>query len=1311
MAGFDEKWSVEKLDGSNWTTWKFQMKHLLLAKGLWGLVDGTETLAADANAAATAEYQQKCEKALASIVLGTQSSVLYLITSCDTAENAWTVLRQHFERDTLANKLFLKKQYFRMEMKEGMSVDQHLKKMKELTDKLSAIGAPITEEDQVVTLLGSLPPNYATLVTALEARSDDISLNYVQQALVHEERKQNGQLVLSTSVSKGDSVLVGAQSYPVKKGSGSLKKKIKCFNCGRYGHVKKNCWAVTQPTNSNPGHRAKVGESEQSRSLGAFGAIFGSVDCQERHYWLVDSGASSHMTWQKKLFDRFRELSPPEKVRLGDGRTVDAVGIGNIKMMMNLSDTETKPAVFYDVLYVPKLTCNLFSVKAATQRGNRVKFGRIQCWINGPGGECCGKGSLMEKLYYLDCEPVCKQSVSVATKNTGKLDLWHQRFGHVNEAQLREMIQKDLVTGVEKVSQNEGLKFCEGCVKGKMHRQSFKPVGDIRSTRKLQLVHSDVCGPMQTESLGGHRYFVTFIDDYSRCCQVHFMKHKSEVSEKFKEFAAVTQNECGNKIGTLRSDRGGEYQSEEFENYLKKEGIRHELSVTRCPQQNGVAERLNRTLVESARAMLSHAGLSNSYWAEAIATAVYIKNRTSTSAFKAKKQKMTPYEKWYGKRPNISHLRVFGCSAFAHIPDEYRRKLDQKAEKLRFVGYSASSKGYRLYDEKTRQVKVRRDVVFNETDFSLREDYVVQEEVVKPTEAEVVDVRLSPIKNERQTEQPEEPMRHSGRQRHPPVRFGYDEFADSAGADHQVHHIAYNMCQIEEPKSMKEALEGEYATEWKFAADSEYESLLQNETWELVELPPGHTPIGCKWVFKVKHDNNGQVERFKGRLVAKGYAQEYGVDYDETFSPVVKLSSIRALLAFAVKRKMCVHQMDVITAFLNGKLEQEIYMQQPEGYCKPGEEHLVCRLKKSLYGLKQSPRCWNKEFRNYMAELGFRESEADPCIFVRSDETMTIVAVYVDDLILLSESEESMKMLKEDLEAKFRMKDMGELHYCLGINVEIDSKEGSLQIHQRLYIQNILKKYGLMNVNPVLTPADMSVKLKKNDGISNPVDLKTYQSMVGSLIYAAMATRPDIAQAVAVVSKFCSNPSEAHLTAVKRIFRYLKGTANLGLKYCYSDDHDLIGYSDADWGGDLDDRHSTTGNIFLLSGGAISWLSKKQCVVSLSSTEAEYIALSTATQELVYLRRLLSDLGVQHDKPTVLMEDNQGTIALAQNPVFHARTKHIDIRHHYVREAIQKNVISLQYCHTKNMIADVLTKAVVKTQFQRLIRLMGLVNT
>jgi len=678
----EEKWSVDKLDGLNWMTWKFQMRHLLLAKGLWGFVDGSEVLSENPTAQVRAEFVQKSQRAFSTIALAVGTSQLYLITSVEKPKDAWDALCNHFERGTLANKLFLKKQYFRTEMKEGTSIEAHLKHMKEITDKLASIGAPISEEDQVVTLLGSLPSSFSTLVTALEARGDDLKLAQVQQALILEELKMTEKTGAGADayVEHTPSAMVGAQ------GGRMVPWKPRCYFCGQTGHFRRECPKRKGLSNYGKDHKASTAEElcphederselEVSDSVGAFTASMGPTQMDN---WLVDSGASSHMTWERNILTNYQEFRKEQKVSLGDGRTVDAVGMGDVHVNMKFKVSQSKRCVIYHVLYVPELTCNLFSVRAAVQKGNHIRFGKSRCWILDSSGKLCGTGSLIDKLYRLDCklssELHSTGETAAMTTTSNEMNLWHQRLGHLCEQQMRRMVDKEMVTGV-KLPKGCGLFFCVGCVEGKMHRKPFQPVG-VRSSRRLNLVHSDVCGPMLTESHGGHKYFVTFIDDYSRCCAVYFLKHRSEVSAKFKEFEAITTNDCGHKIEALRTDNGGEYISNEFKDYLKSRGIRHELTVPYTPEQNGVAERLNRTLVEAARSMMSHSGLSNAYWAEAVATAAYLRNRSVTTA-----TDKTPYERWYGRKPDLSNLRVFGCIAYAHVPDVMRHKLDKKAEK------------------------------------------------------------------------------------------------------------------------------------------------------------------------------------------------------------------------------------------------------------------------------------------------------------------------------------------------------------------------------------------------------------------------------------------------------------------------------------------------------------------------------------------------------------------------------------------------------------------------------------------------------
>ena len=484
--------------------------------------------------------------------------------------------------------------------------------------------------------------------------------------------------------------------------------------------------------------------------------------------------------------------------------------------------------------------------------------------------------------------------------------------------------------------------------------------------------------------------------------------------------------------------------------------------------------------MEATRSMLSHADLSNAYWAEAVATATYLHNQIVSVALKSGQ---TPYQLWFGDKPHLKHLRVFGCVVYVHVPDGERKKLDQKAVKLRFIGYTETTGNYKVWNEEKRKCYVRHDVVFNECDFGKSNVTEVEVEVNEQS-AEVQKQEESESESNEHEEIPAaEPLRCSERVSKKPIRYGINEFSNVAT------HVAYLAAKIDEPTTIECALNGDYSKEWKSAADLEYSSLVENETWDLVRLPKGRTTIGCKWIFRVKYDGKGNIERFKGRLVAQGFSQKYGVDYLEIFSPVARFSSIWILLAFAAKNKLLVHQMDVVSAFLNGELKEEIYMQQPPGYLQSGKEEFICKLRKSIYGLKQSPRCWNAKLSDYLKSLGFKESGADPCVFIKSCK-LQIIAVYVDDLILMPETVQEMEEMKEGLASTFRMKDMGELCFCLGINFERNDE--GISLCQKQYLMKLLAKYRLSEANTVSTPMDSNVKLEKDDGYSKKVDAVQY---------------------------------------------------------------------------------------------------------------------------------------------------------------------------------------------------------------------------
>ena len=408
------------------------------------------------------------------------------------------------------------------------------------------------------------------------------------------------------------------------------------------------------------------------------------------------------------------------------------------------------------------------------------------------------------------------------------------------------------------------------------------------------------------------------------------------------------EKSSGEKIKTLRSDNGGEYTSKEFEDDLKKNGIRHEHSVPKTPEQNGVAERMNQTLVETVRAMLSDSKLPKKFLAEALSTASYVRNRSPTTAVKA----MTPYEVWKGYKPNVNHLRIFGCSAYAHIPNDERSKMDPKAKKSIFLGYGIGIKGYRLFDTDTSKIFHSRDVIFNETASTREQGTEVENQPL--VEVECKNISSDEDENSREAIEP---------RRSPKIRKAPDQYGEWV-------YIAH---RLDDPLTVKEALSSPEKRERMKAMESEINSVNTNKVWDLAELPCGRKAIGSKWVFKRKYDSGGNMKQHKARLISQGFLQKHGFDNDETFYSVVRCELVRTVIALAAKHDLKLHQLDITTAFLNGELNEDICMKHPEGFEVKSQEHLVCKLNRSQFGLKQSPRCWNEALNSQQKKIHFKQ--------------------------------------------------------------------------------------------------------------------------------------------------------------------------------------------------------------------------------------------------------------------------------------------------------------------------------------------------
>ncbi|KAJ4790834.1 Retroelement pol polyprotein-like [Rhynchospora pubera] len=504
-----------------------------------------------------------------------------------------------------------------------------------------------------------------------------------------------------------------------------------------------------------------------------------------------------------------------------------------------------------------------------------------------------------------------------------------------------------------------------------------------------------------------------------------------------------------------------------------------------------------------------------------------------------------------------------------------------------------------------------------------------------------------------------------------------------------------------EPEFYGEAMK---LKQWRTAMQAEIEALERNNTWTLEELPKGKTAIGCKWVYRVKYNSDGAVERYKARLVVLGNRQKEGVDFNETFAPVAKMVSVRTFLAVAIAKNWELHQMDVHNAFLHGDLNEEVYMKLPPGFASthPGQ---VCRLRKSLYGLRQAPRMWFSKLVSALETYGFIQSKADYSLFAyRNGNIFITVLVYVDDLVIAGNNGEAILNFKSYLSRAFSMKDLGMLKYFLGI--EFARNATGLVLCQRKYTLDILAEYGLLGSKPAATPLEQNHNLSTLHGESM-AEPEKYRRLVGKLIYLTI-TRPELSYSVHILAQFMQNPLSAHYDAALRVLRYLKNSPGQGLLLRADNDLRLYAYCDSDWAACPLTRRSLSGYFILLGRSPISWKTKKQHTVARSSAEAEYRSMAAAACELTWLRSLLQFLGVSHPEPVKLFCDSQAALHIAANPVFHERTKHIEIDCHYVRDQICAGLIEAFYVRSSDQLADLFTKSLGKQQFTYLIGKLGI---
>ncbi|GAA0154676.1 transmembrane signal receptor [Lithospermum erythrorhizon] len=869
---------------------------------------------------------------------------------------------------------------------------------------------------------------------------------------------------------------------------GEKKKKWKCHNCGKKGHITPYCYKLY----GKGRNKYSLPRKEWvQKNIVASRVVFTSLKATTCEGWYFDSGCSRHMTGKRSNLTDIKELNGSH-VTFGGGAKGKITGKGTLKVegLPNLQD----------VLLVDGLTVNLISISQLCDEGMRVVFSRYACMVSTGDSKIMQGTRSSDNCYLWDPEKPLK---AMTIKHSDDATIWHRKLGHTNFRNLHQLISKNAVKGLPQLEVKE--KTCGDCQVGKQTRVSHHQLSLVTTSRLLELLHMDLMGPVQVESIAGKKYIYVCVDDYSRYTWVEFLREKSDAFEVFKTLATQIQREKALPIIRIRSDHGKEFENSKFDEYCKQEGIKHEFSAPITPQQNGIVERKNR---------------------------------------------------------NSRALRV------------YNKRTQMIMESI----------NVKVVDEEEDDLS-NAEIEDPVTPVVIDNNNTCQKEGSDDTPT-VIDSCIEPVARI----QKDHPVDNiigrieEGRTTRKTDRVDYRKMAGLFSEACLVSKI--------EPKDAKSALLDEC---WISAMQEELLQFERNDVWELVPRPANQNVIGTRWIFKNKSDEHGNVIRNKARLVAQGYTQVEGIDFEETFAPVARIEAIRLLLALACLLKFKLYQMDVKTAFLNGLVQEEVYVEQPKGFIDSQYPEHVFKLKRALFGLETA--------------------------------------------------------------------------------------------------------------NSKRTPLATHVKINKDEAGAS-VDVSKYRSMIGSLLYLT-ASRPDISHSVGICARFQADPKESHLNLVKRIIKYVHGTLDYGLLYSFDTNKALVGYSDADWAGNSEDRKSTSGGCFFLGNNLVSWFSRKQNSVSLSTAEAEYIAAGSACTQLIWMKQMLEEYGVNPGVMTLYC-DNKSAICISKNPVQHSRTKHIDIRHHFIRELVEDKQVVLEHVPTERQLADIFTKGLDVNQFEKLRFALGL---
>ncbi|KAK1414359.1 hypothetical protein QVD17_30103 [Tagetes erecta] len=1287
------------LSPTNYVYWRMMIHPFLVTDNMFGYIDGTipcptatittsgSGSGADATAATTRSNPNHAtwlsnDAHVRMLIISTVSEASYHHVIEGTSRELWLSLQRAYEPHTISREFTLKQQLLKIEMKGDETPIAYLARAQSYATALANIGEPVKDKDLVMQVISGLREEYNGLKSNLLGRQVPVAFNELHGLLsdhdyiIHKTQpiNQPPQAFTVAVDSRSAAPSTGSEAHSTAPSSQLLAIHQLASQLGYQltPAAPSQAFYGSRSSSNNRGrgnyqNRGR-GRGNNNRSTGGNRGQFEWASNTNTVYGSCNRYGIGHIPSQCPNMDP-STMRPRHSANYAENRSTASTNWfpdtgANSHVTPDLASLGTSEAYMGD--------------DALHDISTRTTL------LTGPS---------KDGLYSLALPQLRSIHKSAFSATRASSTVWHQRLGHPHPRLLRTMLSKYLLP----VSDKHFNSVCASCQLGKSSKLSLNK-SSFRSNGILDLIFCDVWGPASDLSFDGHRYFMLCVDQYSKFMWIFHLKQKSDVYSTFKQFVYMVERQFNTKVKNVQTDWGGEFRN--LSTYFNSIGITHRRSCPHTSEQNGIVERRHRHVVETGLSLLAESAVPRRFWHFAFDTAVYLINRMPSRS----NSNTSPFEIVYKRQPDYSFLRIFGCQCFPYLRPYHPHKIDFRSTPCIFLGYSPDHHGYRCLDPTTDRLYIARHVRFNESLFPFQPQLASTNPISSepyttlmpfpppssPNPPDQPDQHTTPATNAPISTpttpniptppQPTAPIptpmtpnipttpppppsppppfrpRPANLRPNPKPRIPFDPSAfhstttpSPSTPNHLPKSTPSPKSNQPDPSTDSIHLPPDFEPttftvankfpEWRHAMAKEYSALVENGTWSLVPPVSGTNVIDCKWVYRIKRDKTGAPCRYKARLVAKGFTQQQ-------------------VVTTTTGRQKCISS-------------------------------------------------W-RSARNSLSPATTRLcSKTDPSLFIYNYRgTLIYFLVYVDDIIVTGNNSAAINKVVSKLSDEFALKDLGELDYFLG--VEIVRKNNDIILSQQKYIMELLQRAGLSNAKPVPTPMSTSSPLSLHDSppFSDPVK---YRQLVGALQYVTLS-RPDITFAVNRVCQFMHAPTDNHWSAVKRILRYLLGTARheLLLKHAsgstlhaFTDSHwnNLEAFSDADWAGCPDDRRSTGGFAIYLGSNLVSWTARKQRTVSRSSTESEYKAMADTVAELTWLETLLSELGLVKKTAPTLWCDNLGATYLSANPVFHARTKHVEVDFHFVREKVARGQLRVQFISTHDQLADIFTKPLPTDRF------------